>query len=215
MEWLQKQHIFIIWLEKKEVSKIDIFLTKKQNDSIKGLSRNKTLEAILKMHNKNISLDLFNEIAKSKNEYYKNLLNTKLDESYILPNIKQLILDAKKLNIKLAIASSSYNAPLILQKIGLFKYFDYIVNPNEIINGKPAPDIFLKALESINLKKDEVVCFEDAPAGLEAIRKANMFAIVISHGSKENFDNADLVVKSTKELNLDNIIKLKEINNKK
>ncbi|AHB99631.1 beta-phosphoglucomutase [Mycoplasmoides gallisepticum] len=96
---------------------------------------------------------------------------------------------------------------MILEKLGLLDSFDYIVNPSEINQGKPAADIYLKAAEDLDISNDQAIGFEDAISGLKAIEAAKMKAVVITHGSSEDFSKADLIYQSTSELNFDFIMR--------
>ncbi|UWD34016.1 beta-phosphoglucomutase [Mesomycoplasma molare] len=193
---------------KKEVAKIGLDFTEEQNSALKGLNRIDTLKAILKLFNVNLSEEKILEMADNKNKYYKSLLETDIDSKDILPNIKEFLDHAKKHNLKLAIASSSFNAPLILKKIGLYDYFDFIVDPATVKKGKPNPEIFLKATEGLKLKPEEVIGFEDAIAGVKGLKEANIKTVAITHNEKENWEIADLILTSTKELKLKKLLDL-------
>ena len=54
------------------------------------------------------------------------------------------------------------------------EYFDAIVGGNEVINGKPAPDIFLLAAERLGVKPCECYVFEDSSNGIKAAYNAGM-----------------------------------------
>ena len=70
--------------------------------------------------------------------------------------------------------------------------------------GKPNPEGFLKCAQMLNANPKECVVIEDAPSGIEAARRAGMKAVGLwtNHGRNYNLSNADLIVKSLKELNL-------------
>ncbi|WGI36754.1 beta-phosphoglucomutase [Mesomycoplasma lagogenitalium] len=192
---------------KQEVKKINLDYSEKQNSSLKGLNRIDTLKAILKIFNVNLDESEILKMANSKNEIYKKLLETEISEKNILPNIKEFLINAKQKNLKLAIASSSYNAPLILKKINLYHFFDFIVDPSTINNGKPDPEIFLKAAKELNLKPEQTIGFEDAIAGVKGLKAAKINAVAITHKENENWAIADLVYESTSDLDLDFILK--------
>ncbi|MGZ9428745.1 beta-phosphoglucomutase [Mycoplasma sp. 1012] len=193
---------------KNEVAKIGLNYTEEQNSSLKGLNRIDTLNAILKLFNVSLSEQEIVTMANNKNEYYKKLLETDIDQKDILVNIKEFLNTAKEKGLKLAIASSSYNAPLILRKIGLFDYFDFIVDPATVSKGKPNPEIFLKAAQGLNLKPEETIGFEDAIAGVQGLKDANIHTVAITHNEKENWSIADKIVSSTAELNLEELLEL-------
>lgn len=193
-----------------EVKKeLNINFTEEENVKLKGLPRIDTLLGILKMHNMEgkVAHDKIVAMADHKNEVYKKMLETDITSNDVLPGIKKLLDDAKNIGIKLAVASSSYNAPLILKKLNLFEYFDFIVYPGDIAKGKPAPDIFLAACEGINIKPEEALGFEDAVPGVAGLRDANIKTVAITHGDEADWSKADVVLRSTSEINLDKLIK--------
>ncbi|WP_322958283.1 beta-phosphoglucomutase [Mycoplasmopsis felis] len=193
----------------KEVAKkLGIDYTEADNEKLRGIPRLETLKEIIKLKKPELKLsteELLN-ICEIKNNLYKELLNTEINKDSVLPNIKNFLLNAKSYNIKLSIASSSFNAPNILKKLELFELFDYIVYPGDIKNGKPAPDIFIAGANGIGLKTSECIGFEDAIAGIQGIKDAQMLAIAITNGSNEDFSKADLILNSTSDLDFDFII---------
>ena len=74
------------------------------------------------------------------------------------------------------------------------------------INSRFHPEIYIKAQEIAGLKADEVISFEDAKAGVEAIKAAGQFAVGI--GDKELLKEADYIVPTTAELKLSEIEKV-------
>lgn len=85
-------------------------------------------------------------------------------------------------DVKLAIATSSRKekTQLILGQLNFLQYFDAIVTGEEVTNSKPAPDIFLKAAERLNVAPQHCVVIEDGPLGVTAAKKAGMKCIAIT-----------------------------------
>lgn len=82
-------------------------------------------------------------------------------------------------NIKMRIATSTHRneAEGILKGLNIYDYFDRVVTGDEIENGKPAPDIYLKALGDDN--KEETLIFEDAHNGIRAGINAGINVILV------------------------------------
>lgn len=184
---------------------IDIEIDRKFNENLKGVSRMESLEAILKYGNKQsqYTKEEKEALATKKNNYYKELIMhiTKKD---ILPGIEDLLNALKENNIKIALGSASKNGTMILNRLGIEEYFDYIVDPSKIKNSKPAPDIFLDGLRGLHLKSVEVVGIEDAIAGIDAIHGAGMVAVGVGV-------RGDISVASTKELTYNLLTKALEL----
>lgn len=107
-----------------------------------------------------------------------------------------------------AVISSSKNCALVLEEAGLTDLFDErvdgVVSEELGIEGKPAPDIFLKAAELLDVSPEQSVVFEDAIAGVEAGRAGN-FGLVLgvarnSSGEDLLEHGADRIIQSFREL---------------
>ncbi|HEM3588746.1 TPA: beta-phosphoglucomutase [Streptococcus suis] len=172
-------------------------------EKIKGVSREDSLRIILEFLNISISDCDFINLCEEKNKIYVESLE-KLTPSYILPGIETFIQDLQNNGIKLALASSSKNGPFILKKLGLDSFFGAIANPEDITNGKPAPDIFLAAAKSIHCGAEECIAIEDSVAGVTAINSANMFSVAV--GGTE-LSHANKLFSSTKKLTFSEVEK--------
>ena len=84
-------------------------------------------------------------------------------------------------NMQCAIATSTSKERALfrLSKTGLLKYFDTCAFGDEIMHGKPAPDIFLLAAERLQADPGECVAFEDSPAGVLSAKRAGMHVVHI------------------------------------
>src|SRR5207302_925587 len=96
------------------------------------------------------------------------------------PGARELVEHLHALGARQAIASSAppANIDLMVQLLGL--PFDAVVSGEEVARGKPAPDIFLRAAERLDLPPARVVVLEDAPAGVEAGKAAGSRVIAIA-----------------------------------
>jgi HAD superfamily hydrolase (TIGR01509 family) len=81
--------------------------------------------------------------------------------------------------LALCTSASRPSATLALSRIGIEECFDPVVTAGDVRLGKPAPDIFLAALEAHRLPPTAALVFEDAPNGLAAARAARIDAVRI------------------------------------
>ncbi len=188
------QYHYVAW--KDLANKIGIAIDYEFNESLKGISRNESLERILIKGGKENSYtqEEKEELAKSKNSYYLTLLE-KLKQNDVMENINETLEYLKENKIKIALASASKNAPLILEKLQLTNYFDVIVDPTSVNNGKPAPDIFIEASKLIGINPKECIGVEDSESGVVSINEAKMLSVGI--GVYENLGHADVVIPTT------------------
>ena len=194
---------YIAW--KNMAERLGIIIDEKFNEQLKGISRIESLERILEFGGK---ADVYTEeekekLAAEKNTEYVELLE-ELTPADILPGLLSVLDQAEALGMKSSIASASKNAPHILEKLGIKERFAHIVDPNTLIKGKPDPEIFVRAAEAIGIKPEEAIGFEDAQAGIEGIKGANMFAVGVSVG--EPLHGADLIINSLEEIDLAKVV---------
>lgn len=193
---------YLAW--KELADELDIDFDEEYNEKLKGVSRMESLDLILQ--NKNLqdsfTLEEKTAMAEKKNTNYVKLIQ-QITPDDVLPGIKEFLAALKKENIKTAIASVSRNAFFIIDKLELNDSFDYIVDAAEIANAKPFPDIFLAGAKAVGVQPAECVGVEDAKAGIEAIKRANMKAVGV--GTADQMAEADMILASTQELNLDRI----------
>jgi HAD superfamily hydrolase (TIGR01509 family) len=78
------------------------------------------------------------------------------------------------LRIGLATSATSELAVPFLEKYDLKKYFDAITTGEEVSNGKPAPDIYLRAAGKLEAEPQNCLVVEDAVAGVQAGKSAQM-----------------------------------------
>lgn len=166
------------------------------DEKTKGVGRYECMKLIADEYQINAPEEELYQVANEKNELYKMLLREKLTDQEVLPGIRDVMEMLHKNQILIALASSSYNAPYIVEKLNL--EFDYIVNPASIRKGKPAPDIYLAAAEHFDIPIDYCIGVEDAASGVRSIKSAGMFCIGV--GNSKLLRGADVIIDTTLQL---------------
>ncbi|MCD8540845.1 MAG: beta-phosphoglucomutase [Leadbetterella sp.] len=161
------------------------------NETLKGISRMDSLERILEHGKISLSHEEKEAYARRKNDWYLELVNG-MTPADVLPGVEDFLKAAKALGIKTALGSASKNAQVILEKTGILPYFDAIIDGNHVSRSKPDPEVFLKGAEALQVPNGECVVFEDAFAGIQAAKAADMYAVGI--GVPEVLHNADTVI---------------------
>lgn len=183
--------------------------TEEHNELLKGVSRVRSLEILLEIGNISISEEKKQEYLVSKNEEYLGYI-TKMGADEILPGVSELLDALDNVGIKYVLGSASKNAPLILKQIGLFDRFAGIVDGNSVSKAKPDPEVFLIGAEKLNLTPKQCVVFEDAIAGIEAAKDANMISVGI--GDENTLKEADYNFNNLTEVPSDFFEKLATLN---
>ncbi len=134
-----------------------------------------------------------------------------IEEEGVLPGVVDYIDEAKRMGLRLAVASSSPRSWVHghLARLGLKDKFDCIRCGDEVREAKPAPDLFLAALSCLSLKPEEAIVFEDAPHGIVAAKKAGIFCVAVPNELTRalSFDHADLEISSLSDITLAELLR--------
>ncbi len=180
---------FLAW--QKIASDLGIEFTPEHNEELKGVSRIRSLDIILKLGNIQASEENKNKWLTQKNEDYLSYIEH-MDESEILPGVLNILEFIKEKKQLIALGSASKNARPILEKVKILHLFDAIVDGNDVTNAKPDPEVFIRGAKLLNVSNENSMVFEDAVAGIQAANIANMTSIGIGderilHEAKYNF----------------------------
>lgn len=145
-------------------------------------------------------------LGNRKNDEFERILDDEGVEPY--PGSVALVEALLERGTKLAIVSSSRNAPKVLEAAGMIQHFPVIVDgavaSARHLAGKPAPDTFLDAAVQLDVPKERAVVLEDALSGVQAGRSGR-FGLVVGVDRGAGADalkkhGADVVVADLQEL---------------
>ena len=195
------EYHFLAW--KTVCKKIGYNLTRKKNEELKGVNRNKCLDMIMEWGNIRLSEKEIESLLEAKNKIYKDYIKD-LNENDVCEGVLNFINDAIKNNIKIALYSASRNAKRILCQLKIIDLFTVIIDGNNVSNAKPDPEGFKIAADLAKTNTKDCVVFEDSISGIEGANKLNMYTVGI--GSRDVLKNADVVYKGFKNLKIKDII---------
>jgi len=182
---------------KKMAMEIGAPFTEEDNLNYQGVPRKVLINDLLARTDKVLTEAQKEELGNRKSNYYRELIADFTAEQ-MMPGMLRFLTELRERGIKFGIASSSSNAPFLLERFGIKDWFDCIVDPHSLKKGKPDPEIFLKAADGLNVDYANCAAVEDGQAGLSGILQTPMFSIGIGRG--EVFNQADWQVDSTEEL---------------
>ena len=160
------EYHYLAW--KEMADGMGVYFDREINNRLRGVSRMESLEIILERYTGPALTNGEKEaLATKKNDIYRKLLS-RMSPADLSDDVKTTLDALRAKGLKLAIGSSSKNAPFILERIGLAGYFDAISDGNNISRSKPNPEVFLKAAEFLGLQPIDCLVVEDAIAGAEA-----------------------------------------------
>ncbi|HEY8284908.1 MAG TPA: HAD family phosphatase [Chloroflexota bacterium] len=120
-----------------------------------------------------------------------------------MPGARELAHHLHDLGIPQAIGTSAppENIGFVLRALGLESLFPVTVSRYQVANGKPFPDIFLRAAADLGVPPRRCVVLEDAPAGVLAAKAGGMRAVALASTWPESaLSGADLIVRDLGEL---------------
>ena len=184
-----KQH-FLAW--RRLAQDLGCDLPQSVMDEVRGISRLESLNIVLETCGITSQFDEAEKIAlaNQKNAYNLESIDS-FSEADLSVGALELLRELKRRGFLIGLASASKNAPQLLKAMAIEHFFDAVVDPKSIIEGKPAPDIFIKAAELLHVNPEDCIGIEDAFAGIESIKAAGMTAYGI--GSKEVLTNCEHV----------------------
>ena len=156
--------------------------TEEQNEQLKGVSRVKSLEILLKIGNVKLDDVKKNSLLQEKNIEYLEYVS-RMNSNEILPGVLKVLNFLDDNYVKYALGSASKNATLILEKVGLLDRFSALVDGNDVSNAKPDPEVFLIGAKKLNVSPENCIVVEDAIAGVQAANAAKMLSIGIGDSS--------------------------------
>ena len=117
-------------------------------------------------------------IDKSRKYYNDICIN---EEIPLRPGVFELLKYLKNNNIYISLGTSTVKeyAEASLKKTGIYEYLDYEVYGNEVKNGKPNPEIYIKSVEHFGFKPEECIVFEDSHIGAKAAYDGNINLIMV------------------------------------
>lgn len=191
---------YLAW--KRLAMELGFDLTLGQNELLKGVSRMRSLEIILDLGGIKLSPVEMERVANKKNGWFVEYVNTMKPEE-IFPGVKELLKSMRSKGLKVALASSSKNAPAVIRLLNIENEFDAVVDGTMIIHSKPDPEIFLLAAKKLGINPASCVVFEDAEAGVEAALAAGMKCVGI--GSALQLGKANFVIAKTGDFKLETL----------
>jgi beta-phosphoglucomutase len=114
-----------------------------------------------------------------KEELYRKRFRPLLIE---IPGLSEFLRKVSAAGMPVALATSAGmdNVVFVLEGLGIAQYFCQVVSADEVINGKPHPEIFLKAAGKLGVSAANCLVFEDSPSGLQAAYRAGMQSVALT-----------------------------------
>lgn len=153
----------------------NIVIDDKILDEIRGTNKDFCKQFINQKFN-NIN---FEQLYNDRNEFIERHINA--NGIQMKKGLIEILKFLKNNKYKIAVASSSEEETIrrYLTKIKILDFFDVIVAGDMVENGKPNPEIYLKAVEKLNVTKEQCIGIEDSNSGILSVYRAGLKPIMI------------------------------------
>jgi beta-phosphoglucomutase len=180
---------YLAW--KRLARELGFDFSEADNERLKGVSRVRSLEILLEIGGLDVCEDDREAMASRKNAWYVDYISDMTPDE-LLPGAVEYIEFLRSRGIKIALASASKNASLILDRLQIRAAFDVIVDGTKVSKAKPDPEVFTRAAADLGVACVDCVVFEDAEAGVEAALRAGMSCVGV--GKPGNLRDAQIVI---------------------
>jgi HAD superfamily hydrolase (TIGR01509 family) len=141
--------------------------------------------------------DTWQQLARESEECFVRLLDGILAP---MPGLLDLLAALESAGIPKAIGTSSSRllVDAVLSRFAMQPRFQFILSAEDIVHGKPDPEIYLKAAARFGLEPAQVLVLEDSQTGCRAAAAAGTFAVAVpgEHSRAQDFSMAALVLES-------------------
>lgn len=118
-------------------------------------------------------------IAARKEALYREKFRKDLR---LIPGCMQLLEQLSSKGVPMAIASAApeENVAFVIDHVGIRPILQAILHAKSVTNGKPDPEIYLKAADALGKKPEQCIVFEDSPIGALAAARAGCQLVVVT-----------------------------------
>lgn len=196
-------------IDKKVFAEYDIYLSESEIENYVGVPLFEMWADLMEKYDLHEEHNIEEIMENHVEMFYEGLKESNLE---LMSGVKDWFEFFKEKDFKMIIASSSHAKiiELVYKKFALERYIKGYVDGNAVENGKPAPDIFLKAADKLGVKAENCLVIEDSEHGVKAAKSAGMKCVAFSQRNSgyQNLDKADIVIG---EFNSENLNKIMQI----
>lgn len=189
---------------KQTFDELGIPFSKEQFRATFGMNNAGILEII---YERKLPSEQERQISERKEKLFRDAVK---GNAKLLPGIAEALENFSAWKLKQAIASSAppKNIDVLVQELHIGKYFNAVVSAYDMPS-KPDPAVFLRAAQQLDVEPENCTVIEDAVAGVEAAKNADMKCIAVTTTNTATaLSKADLVLGSLAGLERDSFLKL-------
>jgi HAD superfamily hydrolase (TIGR01509 family) len=118
-------------------------------------------------------------LARRKRDLYQERAQAGLEP---VPGVREFLESLARLGVPRAVGTSAsrWDVERLLDDLGLLRHFDVVVTADDVLLGKPDPEVWTQAARRLKAAPAHCVIFEDSVVGVQAARRAGMRAIGVT-----------------------------------
>ncbi len=151
-------------------------ITKDLIEKTIGLNSIASRQVLIEYLGKDFPIDDYNTILREKTMY--KITHEEIKKKDGLMELLDYF-DRKNSLKAVATSTSRYKAEILLKNSRLWNRFNYVICGDDVKNGKPAPDIYLKVCEDLKISTKDAIVFEDSLNGLKSAYSAGIRCILV------------------------------------
>ena len=141
-----------------------------------------TLDLMRTIYGNQYSKKELKKMSEDKEKIFRKIYKGEIKQ---ILGFKKFLDELKSKDIMVGLASNAIrkNVSMIINELEIYDYFDSIICGDEVINGKPNPEMFNETIDRFNINKDECLIFEDSLEGVLAAKNSGVKVIGITSSS--------------------------------
>jgi HAD superfamily hydrolase (TIGR01509 family) len=163
-------------------------------DAMMGRPGRVALQMMIDYHRLGATVE---QLVAETEEIFPAILDARLA---LMPGVDELLTALERAEFRKAIGTSSGRRFTldVLSRFSIQDRFAFIITAEDVVEGKPHPEIYLQAAARFQVQPRELVVFEDSQNGCRAAAAAGTIAVAVpgAHSRRHDFSGASLVVES-------------------
>ena len=141
-----------------------------------------TLDLMRTVYGNQYSKKELKKMSEDKEKIFRKIYKGEIKQ---ILGFKKFLGELKSKDIMIGLASNAIrkNVSMIINELEIYDYFDSIICGDEVINGKPNPEMFNETIDRFDINKDECLIFEDSLEGILAAKNSGVKVIGITSSS--------------------------------
>lgn len=175
---------------KEALSTIDMVVSDLEIYLMEGMTGRETMEVFVKRSSRSIPNETSENVINLKRKIFNDIFTVKL-----IQGIKDFLFKLKQRQYNLALVTGTrLEVVKKVLEMGLNDIFEVIITGEMVEKGKPDPEPYLKAVNKLNVKKEDCIVIENAPAGITSAKSAGLICFAVQTSlPKEYLKDADRI----------------------